>query len=102
MITIGKPYITDEGDHSYLKARVFVSDDTANEWIKFSADTEQTVSGIKLFNGYQKNATTYNTDNSQYNFDVNLNASGNLDYDAKSLAEEVIKQIVIKKQAGGK
>ena len=36
MITIGKPYITDEGEHSYLKARVFVSDDTAKAWIEFS------------------------------------------------------------------
>lgn len=43
---------------------------------------------------------TYNEDNSQYNIEVNLNATGELDYDAKSLAEEVIKQIQIKKQAG--
>lgn len=44
--------------------------------------------------------TTYNEDNSQYNIEVNLNASGDLNYDAKSLADEVIKQIQIKKQAG--
>jgi len=36
MITIGKPYITDEGEHSYLKARVFVSEDAAREWICYS------------------------------------------------------------------
>lgn len=45
-------------------------------------------------------STTYNEDNSQYNIEVNLNATGELDYDARSLAEEVIKQIQIKKQAG--
>lgn len=44
--------------------------------------------------------TTYNEDNSQYNIEVNLNPSGDLNYDAKSLADEVIKQIQIKKQAG--
>lgn len=44
--------------------------------------------------------TTYNEDNSQYNIEVSLNPSGDLNYDAKSLADEVIKQIQIKKQAG--
>lgn len=43
---------------------------------------------------------TYNEDNSQYNIEVSLNPSGDLNYDAKSLADEVIKQIQIKKQAG--
>ena len=45
---------------------------------------------------------TYNEDNSQYNIEVNLNATGDLNYDAKSLAEEVIKQIVVKKQSNGR
>lgn len=36
MIRIDKPYITNEGNHSYLRARVFVSDDTAKKWIDFS------------------------------------------------------------------
>ena len=45
---------------------------------------------------------TYNEDNSQYNIDIKLNATGNLDYDAKTLADEVIKQIVVKKQSSGK
>lgn len=43
---------------------------------------------------------TYNEDNFQYNIEVSLNPSGDLNYDAKSLADEVIKQIQIKKQAG--
>lgn len=45
---------------------------------------------------------TYNEDNSQYSISINLNSSGNLDYDARSLATEVIKQIQIQKQAGGR
>ena len=45
-------------------------------------------------------STTYNEDNSQYNISVNMNATGDLTYDSKALAEEVIKQIQIKKQAG--
>lgn len=45
-------------------------------------------------------STTYNEDNSQYNISVNMTATGDLNYDSKTLAEEVIKQIQIKKQAG--
>ena len=41
-------------------------------------------------------------DNSTTNVDINLNASGNLDYDAKTLADEVIRQIATKKQASGR
>lgn len=48
------------------------------------------------------NSTTYNEDNSQYNIEIQLNATGNLDYDTKTLADEVIKQIVTKKQAMGR
>lgn len=47
-------------------------------------------------------SNTYNEDNSQYNISINLNASGDLNYDAKNLADEVIKQIAIKKQASGR
>ena len=41
-------------------------------------------------------------DNSTTNVDINLNASGSLDYDAKTLADEVIKQIATRKQASGR
>lgn len=44
--------------------------------------------------------SSYTEDNSQYNIEINFAPSGDLDYDAKSLAEEVIKEIQIKKQAG--
>ena len=43
-----------------------------------------------------------NYSNDTYNLDVTLNATGDLNYDAKSLADEVIKQIAIKKQASGR
>lgn len=43
-----------------------------------------------------------NYSNDTYNLDLTLNATGNLDYDARSLADEVIKQIAIKKQASGR
>ena len=45
---------------------------------------------------------TYNEDNSQYNINISLNATGDLNYDAKLLADEVIKQIVVKKQSSGR
>ena len=64
-------------------------------------------SGVSTGYGYNPSNTgasyaTYNEDNSQYSIEVNLNASGDLTYDARSLADEVIKQIQIKKQAGGR
>ena len=45
---------------------------------------------------------TYNEDNSQYNIEINLNATGDLNYDAKALADEVARQLVVKKQASGR
>ncbi len=52
--------------------------------------------------GINSGSNSYIEDNSQYNINVNLNSTGNLEYDSKTLAEEVIKQIVIQKQAGGR
>jgi len=52
-----------------------------NEWIKFSADTEQTVSGIKLFNGYQKNATTYTNNGRLKQIKIEFSNSTSLTYD---------------------
>lgn len=46
--------------------------------------------------------TTYNEDNSQYNIEITMNSTGSLDYDARTLADEVIKQIAVKKQALGR
>lgn len=46
--------------------------------------------------------TTYNEDNSQYNIEITMNSTGNLDYDARTLADEVIKEIAVRKQALGR
>lgn len=50
--------------------------------------------------GYGSN--TYNEDNSVYNININADLSGDLNYDAKSLAEQVIKQIQVAKQSSGR
>lgn len=48
------------------------------------------------------NNNVYNEDNSNYNINIDLNATGTLDYDVKTLADEVIKKIVIAKQSSGR
>lgn len=45
---------------------------------------------------------TYNEDNSTYNININADLSGDLNYDAKTLANEVIKQIQVAKQSSGR
>ena len=45
-------------------------------------------------------SNTYNEDNSTYEIQIAVEGSGNIDYDAKALAEEVIRQIQVRKQAG--
>ena len=45
--------------------------------------------------------SNYYEDNSNYDININMEASGELTYDAKSLADEVIKEIALKKQARG-
>lgn len=46
--------------------------------------------------------STYNEDNSQYNIEINMNATGDLNYDAEELANAVIKKIVVAKQSSGR
>lgn len=46
--------------------------------------------------------STYNEDNSQYNININMDATGNLNYDAEELANAVIKKIVVAKQSSGR
>ena len=45
---------------------------------------------------------TYNEDNSTYNININTDLTGDLNYDAKSLADQVIKQIQVAKQSSGR
>lgn len=47
-------------------------------------------------------SNTYNEDNSIYNININADLSGDLNYDAKTLANEVIKQIQVAKQSSGR
>lgn len=46
--------------------------------------------------------STYNEDNSQYNININMDATGDLNYDAEELANAVIKKIVVAKQSSGR
>ena len=46
--------------------------------------------------------STYSEDNSQYNITINMNATGDLNYDAEELANAVIKKIVVAKQSSGR
>lgn len=45
---------------------------------------------------------TYNEDNSTYNININADLTGDLNYDAKALADQVIKQIQVAKQSSGR
>ena len=47
-------------------------------------------------------SSTYNEDNSQYNINISMNATGDLNYDAEELANAVIKKIVVAKQSSGR
>ena len=66
---------------------------------------------IKNYNDYDYSSsiptevTTQSTnyeDNSTTNLTINANLTGDLNYDTKTLADSVIKEIVTRKQAGGK
>lgn len=46
--------------------------------------------------------STYSEDNSQYNITINMDATGDLNYDAEELASAVIKKIVVAKQSSGR
>ena len=66
-----------------------------------SSIKSSSVSSYKVPSSYNY-GDNYNTDNSTYNIQINADLSGNLNYDAKSLATEVIKQIQVAKQSGGR
>lgn len=52
--------------------------------------------------GSYGSSNTYNEDNSIYNININADLTGDLNYDAKSLADQVIKQIQVAKQSSGR
>ncbi len=76
--------------------------------VNFNATTTQEPS-IPNFSGYDfniptgvGNTTNYDYSNDNYNIEITMNSTGSLDYDARTLADEVIKQIAVRKQALGR
>ena len=69
------------------------TDQTSIESAANSIGTIPTTSG---------SGSTYNEDNSQYNININMEATGDLNYDAEELANAVIKKIVVAKQSSGR
>jgi len=61
-----------------------VKGDGINEWIEFSADTEQYVNGFTLYNGYQKNKTTYINNGKVSKVRVTFSDGTNLEYELPS------------------
>lgn len=59
-------------------------------------------SNYKVPTSAKYGSNTYNEDNSTYNININADLSGDLNYDAKTLANEVIKQIQVAKQSSGR
>lgn len=61
-----------------------------------------TNSNYKVPTNADYGSKTYNEDNSTYNININADLTGDLNYDAKTLANEVIKQIQVAKQSSGR
>ena len=83
-----KPY----GSFSYTAEKTIDSDNSTawlegvkgngiNEWIEFSADTEQYVNGFILYNGYQKNEKTYINNGKISKLLVTFSDGTNLEYE---------------------
>ena len=89
-------------------AAVIAAVSSAKKEIGYDVDTSG-VSGVEssLNNDFSiptssGSGSTYNEDNSQYNINIELNATGDLNYDADELANAVIKKIVVAKQSSGR
>lgn len=94
--TIGKGWLWGSDEDKEKLQNVFTTwgepesyNETTNNY-----STPKTTTNNNAVSNYEDNSTT--------NVDINLNASGNLDYDAKTLADEVIRQIATRKQASGR
>lgn len=81
-------------------------------WLWGKADKKAT---NNVETAYNENSFNYTTptmnsnsqtnnyeDNSVTNVEINADLSGNLEYDSRALAEEVIKQLAVKKQSSGR
>ena len=67
-----------------------------------TSSIESATNSIGTIPSTSGNGSTYNEDNSQYNIEINMNATGDLNYDAEELANAVIKKIVVAKQSSGR
>ena len=100
--------LASQGKFSYTPNKMTDNDSTTawleaakdsglNEWIQFAADTEQTVSGITIFNGYQKNSNTYTTNGRLKKINISFSDGSNLVYDLPNQTyNESLKGIDIK------
>ena len=84
--------LASQGKFSYTPEKMIDNDNTTawleaakdngiNEWVQFSSDTEQTVSGITIFNGYQKNSSTYKNNGRLKKVSISFSDGNSLTYD---------------------
>jgi hypothetical protein len=70
---------------------------------EYQARNQDSVTNANSLNTSTYTSSVNNrTDNSTYNLSINMNSTGYTQQDARTLAEEVIKEINIKKQASGR
>lgn len=67
-----------------------------------TSSVESAANSLGTIPSSSSSGSTYNEDNSQYNINISMNASGDLNYDAEELANAVIKKIVVAKQSSGR
>ena len=67
-----------------------------------TSSIESATNSIGTIPSISGSGSTYNEDNSQYNININMDATGDLNYDAEELANAVIKKIVVAKQSSGR
>ena len=67
-----------------------------------TSSIESATNSIGTIPSTSGSGSTYNEDNSQYNININMEATGDLNYDAEELANAVIKKIVVAKQSSGR
>lgn len=67
-----------------------------------TSSVESAANSLGTIPSSSSSGSTYNEDNSQYNININMEATGDLNYDAEELANAVIKKIVVAKQSSGR
>ena len=67
-----------------------------------TSSVESAANSLGTIPSSSSSGSTYSEDNSQYNITINMDATGDLNYDAEELANAVIKKIVVAKQSSGR